>query len=217
MNRVVTDAGGGKEWTGAEEERLPLSALNQYSYCPRRCALIHVEGVFVDNAFTLEGTLLHEQADTAGYETAAGVRVVRALPLFCRRLGLTGKADIVEFRGGIAYPVDYKRGKRKTWANDDVQLCAQAFCLEEMFGKPVAAGAVYHAGSKRRREVKFSDSLRAMTERVITEVRNLISTQEIPPGHMKPQCAGCSLHEICLPELSKSSADQAVANLFRMD
>ena len=151
-----------------ELEPLPLSALNHLLYCERRCALIHIEGVFEENAFTLEGSLRHEAADTPGYETRSGVRAVRALPLYSRRLGLSGRADIVEFSrapGGreLPCPIDYKRGARRRWENDDVQLCAQALCLEEMLGVEVPRGAIFHAASKRRREVEFAPQLREAT------------------------------------------------------
>jgi CRISPR-associated exonuclease Cas4 len=199
----------------AFDEPLPLSALNHFCYCPRRCALIHVEGVFVENVYTIEGSQAHEQADTPGYETLAGVRVVRALPLFCRSLGLVGKADIVEFRSGIPYPVDYKRGKRKKWDNDDVQLCAQALCLEEMFGVPVMGGAIFHGASKRRRDVAFDAGLRRLTMETIARVRQMIEHRELPRGVLKPQCEGCSLHEACMPELTSELAAGASKDLFR--
>ena len=109
-------------------EQILLSAINQYLFCPRRCGLIHVDGVFQENAFTLEGSILHNKADTPGVENRPGVRIVRALPLYSRKLGLSGKADVVEFHkqpGGpeAPLPVDYKRGQRRKWANDDAQLC----------------------------------------------------------------------------------------------
>src|SRR5580700_5448013 len=148
-----------------EGEPLPVSALNHLLYCERRCALIHIEGVFVENAYTLEGRMAHEGADTPGYETAAGVRSVRALPLYSRRYDLSGRADIIEFHRKARdveqpYPVDYKRGKKSKWDNDDVQLCAQALCLEEMLDVEVPAGAIFHGASRRRREVIFTAGLR---------------------------------------------------------
>jgi CRISPR-associated exonuclease Cas4 len=132
----------------ADDELLPISALNHLLYCERRCALIHVEGIFVENVYTLEGALAHQAADNPGYQSEEGVRLVRALPLYSRTLGLVGKADIVEFRDEVPYPVDYKHGKRKKWVNDEVQLCAQALCLEEMLGVPVLRGAIFHARFK---------------------------------------------------------------------
>ncbi|MFN0167515.1 MAG: CRISPR-associated protein Cas4 [Bryobacteraceae bacterium] len=195
--------------TAEDDSMLPLSALNHLLYCERRCALIHIEGIFVENVYTLEGTLAHQAADTPGYESAAGVRIVRALPLYSRRFRLTGKADIVEFRGGIPYPVDYKRGKRKKWANDDVQLCAQALCLEEMLGVAVPRGAVFHAQSKRRREVDFATPLRTQTTAAIERLHGLIASRSTPRAELKPQCEGCSLREVCLPELATFQAGAA--------
>ncbi|HLJ18193.1 MAG TPA: CRISPR-associated protein Cas4 [Bryobacteraceae bacterium] len=190
-----------------DSEPLPVSALNQLLYCERRCALIHIEGVFAENAYTLEGRLAHDAADTPGYETAAGCRVVRALPLFSRKHNLSGRADIVEFRRqarGIdqPYPIDYKRGKKSKWTNDDVQLCAQALCLEEMLGLEVPAGAIFHARSRRRREVPFTAGLREITTAAIERLHELIQRGVVPEAQLMPKCEGCSLHEICLPELS---------------
>ena len=140
---------------------IPLSAINQYLYCPRRAALIHVEGTFSNNEHTVIGSQLHEHADVPGYEKAAGTEVLRALPVWSRRLGLSGKCDIVEvklkgpsklrtprfFPENInsLYPVEYKKGKRRKFDNDDAQLCAQALCLEEMFGMDIPRGAIFHA------------------------------------------------------------------------
>jgi len=199
---------------GDSDDLVPLSALNHYLYCERRCALIHVEGVFIDNAFTVEGQLHHQEADTPGYESQPGARVVRALPVYSHRLGLSGRADIVEFRGKTPFPVEYKRGKRKQWDNDDVQLCAQGLCLEEMFGVPVNKGAIFHAASRRRREVAFSPEIRELTIDTIQKVRRLISSQILPQARLKPQCEGCSLRPICMPELKSGALDRASRQLF---
>ena len=198
------------------DDEVLLSALNQYLYCDRRCALIHVEGIFTENAFTIEGNLQHEEADTPGYETQPGVRVVRALPVFSHRWRVKGKADIVEFRGRTPYPVEYKRGKRKQWENDDIQLCGQALCLEEMFSVDVPAGAVFHASSRRRREVVFSAGLRESTQATIEAVRELIRSQRVPAARLRPQCEGCSLRPECLPELDAGTAAQAARRLFEV-
>ena len=124
-----------------EIELIPLSALNQYAYCPRRCYLIHAEGEFVDNVHTLRGSHEHERVDQLQHEVSAGVRVEYSLPVWSQRLGLTGRCDVVEFHpDGSVYPVEYKHGKRKRWMNDDLQLAAQALCLEETLGQPVAKG-----------------------------------------------------------------------------
>jgi CRISPR-associated exonuclease Cas4 len=210
---------------------IPLSALNQFLFCPRRAALIHVEGIFVDNHHTLRGDIVHEHADVPGYEVAKGVTLLRALPVWSERLGLNGKCDIVEVElrssstnlkseisdlklGGIAAlrPVEFKLGKRRKWENDDVQLCAQALCLEEMFGIPIPRGAIFHADSKRRRDVEFTPELRARTEAAASELHALLHQCEIsnpksqiprmPPAVFKPACEECSLFQICLPKLT---------------
>jgi CRISPR-associated exonuclease Cas4 len=185
----------------------PLSAVNQYLYCPRRAYLIHAEGIFVDNEHTLLGDQAHEHVDFPGYEQRAGWTLLRALPLYSDRLGLSGKADLVEVRrapGGESIaelrPVEYKKGPKRRFDNDDAQLCAQAFCLEEMFGLGIEAGSIYHASSQKRRDVCFDELLRGKTRETITALRRLIETREMPPAELRPQCEGCSLHEICLPE-----------------
>ena len=196
---------------------IPLSALNHFLYCNRRAALIHVEGIFVDNQHTLQGNIVHEHADLPGYEFAKGVILLRALPVWSERLGLSGKCDIVEQHpGGALVPVEFKKGKRRQFDNDDVQLCAQALCLEEMFARPVERGAVFHAASKRRREVEFTAELRALTEQTAAEVHALLSSDSVPPAVLKPQCAECSLYEVCLPQLTSHppGLDRAMRRLF---
>jgi len=189
-----------------DADLIPISALNHFLFCPRRCALIHLEGVFEENRFTLEGSFAHERVDDAGLTEGAGVRVVRAMPLRCRRLGLSGKADLVELRkedGGLErpYPVDFKRGARRAHDNDDVQLCAQAFCLEEGLGVEVTEGAIFHHASRRRRKVAFTPTLRAKTEATALQVRALFSSRKLPQAVLRPACDGCSLREACMPEL----------------
>jgi CRISPR-associated exonuclease Cas4 len=179
-----------------------ISALNQYVFCPRRCALMHIEGVWSDNAHTVTGSLLHSHTDEPGYETDGDVVLLRGLPLYSTRYGIAGKADIVELRNGEPTPVEYKKGKRRQFDNDDVQLCAQAFCLEEMFACQVPAGYIYHAASRRRREVLFDWRLRAETEKTIESVRNLITEGRVPSAVLMPRCEGCSLRGVCLPELT---------------
>jgi CRISPR-associated exonuclease Cas4 len=186
-----------------------LSAINQYLYCPRRAFLIHVEGVFVDNEHTLLGDQAHEHVDFPGYEQRAGWTLLRALPLYSDKFGLSGKADLVEARrapDGEAIveirPVEYKKGPVRKYNNDDAQLCAQAFCLEEMFGLGIESGAIYHASSQKRRDVCFDGPLRIKTRETITALRQLIDAGEMPPAELRPQCEGCSLHETCLPEAS---------------
>jgi CRISPR-associated exonuclease Cas4 len=150
--------------------------------------------------------LLHEHTDSAGYETEKGVKLLRGLPLYSGRYGLSGRADIVEVRGGGVYaPVEYKKGKRRRFENDDVQLCAQGLCLEEMFGTAVARGFIYHATSRRRREVVFDEGLRVETCATIEAVRKLLREGVVPPARLLPRCDGCSLRGVCVPELTDTS------------
>ena len=193
-------------FAGRAPGTIPISALNQFLYCPRRAYLIHVEGIFVDNHHTILGNLAHEAVDHPGYEERAGWELLRALPLFSDQLGLTGKADLVEIQRDAsdriiaAHPVEYKKGPKRRFGNDEVQLCAQALCLEEMLGFSVTDGAIYHAASARRTEVSFDASLRTRTRDALVALLALVASRAIPRAEMKPQCEGCSLHEICLPE-----------------
>lgn len=201
-----------------EENLVPLSALNQFSYCPRRCYLIHAEGEFADNVHTLRGTHEHERVDRERHEVSAGVRVEYALPVWSRRLGLSGKCDAVEHHlDGTVYPVEYKHGKRRKWINDDLQLAAQALCLEEMLGVTILKGAIYHQQSRRRREVAIDDMLRHAVETAARDIRQLLARNQLPPPVDDPRrCPECSLRDICQPELARASGKLAAlrAELF---
>ena len=186
---------------------IPLSALNHYLFCSRRAVLIHGEGLFVQNAHTTLGNLTHEHTDLPGYEAAKGVVLLRALPVHSRRLGLSGKCDIVERRpDGSYYPVEYKKGRRRVYDNVDAQLCAQAMCLEEMLGTEIGQGAVFHAENKRRREVAFDVPLRRLVESAAAGLRALLEARTTPPAELLPRCEGCSLRALCLPELTNRVA-----------
>lgn len=183
-----------------EAEVVMISALQHHSYCPRQCALIHIEKVFDENLYTLRGRRVHERAHDSEGVMEDGVRVERGLSLFSERLGLIGKADVVEFRIGEApYPVEYKSGPRRGSSHDDIQLCAQAMCLEEMLECGVPRGAIYHYASRRRREVVFDDALRALTEETVHAVRRLLSTSTVPPPVADARCPKCSLFDACMP------------------
>src|SRR4051812_27370601 len=155
------------------DDLLPLSALQHLVFCERQFALIHVEGLWAENALTISGRQLHERADLPGEARGASVRVARALPLRCDRLRLAGKADIVEFHREVAddgtalwrpFPVEYKRGRPKPGGADEVQLCAQAVCLEEMLGVAVPFGALFYGKTRRRKPVEFTPGLRERVE-----------------------------------------------------
>ena len=185
-----------------QAEAFPLSLLNDYAFCPRRAGLKLIEGLRGDNEHTALGTLLHEHTDAPGYETENTVTLLRALPLFSNRYGLVGKADIVEMRDGKPTPVEYKKGKKRPFENDDIQLCAQGLCLEEMFSVEVPQGFIYHAASKRRRDVIFDGRLRTETVYVIECVRKMLAEGRVPPAVLLPHCEGCSLRGVCLPEIT---------------
>ena len=182
------------------DDYVMISALQHYAYCPRQCALIHIEQTFEENLFTLRGQRVHEKVNTPAHELIEGVRVDRALPLWSHQLGLTGIADVVEFLGnGTPYPVEYKAGSRKPREADDIQLCAQALCLEEMFQRPVPVGAIFHHASKRRRPVEFDDALRSRVIATTQQVRQLLKTHTMPPPVTDQRCQDCSLMDACLP------------------
>jgi CRISPR-associated exonuclease Cas4 len=187
-----------------EEDELlvPLSALQHYLFCPRQCALIHVEQQWAENRLTAEGRQLHDTVDQGGHQARAGVRLVRSLPLRCRRLGLTGVADVVEFRGpeGRPYPVEYKRGRPKAHRADEVQLCAQALCLEEMFTVSLTEAALFYGEKRRRTVVALDPALRTLTETTAAAVRAMIVAGRTPPPvYRAGPCGSCSLLELCRP------------------
>lgn len=189
---------------------IPISALQHWMYCPRQCALIHVEQVFADNVHTARGNAVHKLVDEPGYGLKRGVKVERSLPLWSDRIGLIGKADLVEFHpDGTVYPVEFKHGPRRKHAHDDIQVAAQALCLEEMLGKPVSKGAIYHASSRRRRDVEFDAYLRDLVERTTEAVRARIQSGILPPPVNDARCDQCSLKEICQPDVLDDRRAQA--------
>ena len=185
-----------------DDDLVAISALQHFSYCARQCALIHQEQSFAENLFTARGRAVHTLVDTAGYELRAGSRLERALPLVCRRLSLIGNADLVEFLpNGTPYPVEYKHGPRRQRMHDDLQLAAQALCLEEMTGHAVPRGAIYHASSHRRREVEIGPELRRSVEDAVQAVRIMLQSGALPPAVNDARCRECSLAELCQPVL----------------
>jgi CRISPR-associated exonuclease Cas4 len=209
-----------------ELEPISLSALQHWQYCPRQCGLIHLEQVFDENVHTLRGQAVHAKVDKPGVETAKGVRVERAMPLWHDELGLVGKADVVEFLpGGVPYPVEYKHGSRNKAADiaecDDIQLAAQAMCLEAMLGKVVAEGAIYYATSKRRRVVPITAALRAQVVQTAQAIRHMLALGKLPPAlgaeQAAKRCKACSLLERCQPQAVPANLAAARAALFNPD
>lgn len=195
------------------EDYLMISSLQHMAFCPRQCALIHMEQVWEENLYTLRGQRVHEKVNVPENELIEGVRVERAMPLWSHELGLTGIADVVEFlTDGTPYPVEYKVGAKKVREADDIQLCAQALCLEEMLDRPVPQGAIFHHASRRRREVVFDEALRSLVLTTIDDLRTLFSQATMPPPVADNRCPDCSLLEACLPYTLQDFAHNARCN-----
>ncbi len=231
----------------ADEDLIPISALQHHLFCPRQCALIHIDGLWAENRLTAEGRLLHERSDTPGRRTVRPgasatrtqspdhpenkadprppnpnppasptppippplpfkIRTVRALPLVCRHLGLSGKADQVEIPldrhshpAGPPRPVEHKRGQPKRLDHDRVQVAAQAICLEEMFGIPIPEGELFYHAVRRRETVLIDAHLRTLVERITEEIRANINANRVPLAEKQKKCQSCSLLNLCMP------------------
>jgi CRISPR-associated exonuclease Cas4 len=219
----------------AEEDLLPLSALQHLLFCERQAALIHIERIWKDNPLTVEGSHLHERTDAGESESRGDVRIARGLPLRNLRLGLSGKADVVELHrvpgspspsaSGIPladapglwrpFPVEYKRGKPKEHRADEVQLCAQALCLEEMLGVAVPSGALFYAQLRRRLEIPFDRELRRLTEETAAALHRLFASGKTPKAVREPKCVHCSLFDVCLPESATRSGRLYLSQFLR--
>jgi len=196
-----------------QNQPIPISALNHFSYCPRRAYLIHVEREFVENEHTVAGSHEHARADSEASIFRDGVRTAFGLPVASLRLGLTGRCDSVEFhdQGARVVPVERKHGKRKAWDNDDLQLAAQAVCLEEMLGVVISQAAIFHTQTARRRDVHINLELRAQLESAVDALRVLLKSTRLPePTPHLQRCGQCSLISVCQPELSRSRGRAAL-------
>lgn len=185
-----------------------LSALQHIVFCERQCALIHIEQLWTENLFTAEGKIMHEKADSNQYESRRNVRIDYSVPMRSLRLGLIGKADVVEFHrmedgSWMPFPVEYKRGKPKMDDCDRVQLCAQAICLEEMLTVEIPRGALFYGRTRRREEVVFDEDLRLETENAAKKVHDLIESGVTPKPEYGKKCKKCSLFDLCLPNVGK--------------
>ncbi len=198
-----------------EEDYIQLSSIQHYVFCPRQCALIHVEGIWSENRLTAIGKILHEKVDSGEDETRGEKHITRGLNIFSRRLGLSGRADVVEFTESgekiVPYPVEYKAGKPKMDMSDTAQLCAQALCLEEMLGVPVREAAIFYGKPRKRLAVEISDNLRRSTEEVILNIHRMIREREVPKAKYNPKCESCSLVDQCMP----GTADRKVKNYIQ--
>ncbi|WPD18301.1 CRISPR-associated protein Cas4 [Thermaerobacter composti] len=192
---------------------LPISMLNQWAYCPRRFYYMYVLGEMEHNAPVLEGMLQHERVHAGGVESEGEARVHRRVYVWSDRLRIAGFADLVEVRGGVLLPVEYKHGRMGRWLNDHIQLCAQAMCLEERTGRPVPRGAVFYWGSRRRQVVELDAKLRARTEAAIVQARALAESGALPPPLThRAKCRDCSLEPVCLPREVRRLREEAAGH-----
>lgn len=188
-----------------DEELVPISALTHYVYCPRRCALVHIEQIWTENRFTAEGRIMHEHVHEEGDESRGNVRIERGASLRSLRLGLIGKADVVEYHRQAdgtwqAFPVEHKRGKPKIDHSDKIQLCAQAICLEEMLNASIPAGALFYGKTRRRLDVEFDEALRQETQNIAQKTHDLIDAGITPAPVYAKRCESCSLIAECMPK-----------------
>jgi len=196
----------------AEDEYVSLSALQHYTFCPRQCALIHTEQLWEENALTTFGKIEHKRVDTAPDSILGGILTARSVRLVCHRLGIRGVADVVEYRDDAqeqcVMPVEYKHGRPAGQGHeaDSIQLCAQAFCLEEMRRRHIPCGCLYYHGIRRRVEVPLDSGLRERTCQAIFETRQLLQSRALPQAARKKACDACSLADICLPASASRSA-----------
>jgi CRISPR-associated exonuclease Cas4 len=206
----------------SEDDLLPISGLQHLQFCERQWGLIHIEQQWEENRLTSEGRILHDRVHESGTEARPGVVIARGLRLRSLRLGLTGQADVVEFHGsetGVELPgrkgrwrplpVEYKRGKPKADSSDEVQLCAQTLCLEEMFGAVIDSGALFYGTTRRRTEVRFDAALRERTEALTRRMHHLYSAGVTPPTVYSKKCDNCSLYNRCLPRTVSKPATVA--------
>lgn len=179
---------------------IPIAALNQYVYCPHRCWRMFCAGEFTDNHYTIEGTSLHTRVHTLGEGHSEETWQIRAIWLKSESYQLIGKSDLIEEVDGHFYPIEYKRGRKGEWDNDEMQVTAQALCLEDMTGEKVTQGYVYYAESHQRQLVEITAELRAATLATIQAVNTLLETGKMPPAVYTKRCSGCSLQSQCLPQ-----------------
>jgi CRISPR-associated exonuclease Cas4 len=192
-----------------EEEFLPLSGLQHYLFCPRQCALIHLEQEWHENRLTAEGRVMHQKAHDGPDESRPGIRITRGMAVSSALLGLSGQCDVVEFHGdGSVVPVEYKRGTPKAHRADEIQLCAQAIALEEMLGMPessIREGRIFYGKHRRRHAVICDEELRMLTLKIACAFHRMIASRKTPPPvYAKEKCDNCSLAEVCNPEACSS-------------
>lgn len=185
-----------------EAELLPLSALQHLVFCERQCALIHIEQAWVENQFTAEGRALHERTHSRERENRNDKHTERGMPIRSLELGIAGMADVIEYnKNHLPYPVEYKRGRPKAKNMDEIQLCAEAMCIEEMLDVHVKEGALFYGKTRRRKTVAFTEDLRNQTVRAAGRLHELIASGITPPPVYTEKCKRCSFLDVCKPKL----------------
>lgn len=206
----------------SEEDYLQLSGIQHFAFCRRQWALIHIENQWAENERTVDGIIMHEKAHSGDAESRGDVVIMRALRVFSATLGVSGECDVVEFNrnaDGISlnghdglwqpYPVEYKRGKPKEHNADEMQLCAQAMCLEEMLCCRIPEGALFYGEPRRRTPVIFTEELRQRVSDCLSEMHDLMQRGYTPKVKPQKGCTACSLRELCLPKLMKTRSVSA--------
>ncbi len=203
-----------------DERLIPLSALQHYVFCKRQCALIHNEQVWADNYLTAQGNELHERVDHGAPETRKNIRFERAVKVAAPQIGITGTLDLLEFhtKERLYIPVEYKRGRPKKDDCDRVQLCAQAFCIEEMTNQKVTIGSLWYWQTRKRLNIEIDESLRQTTFFIIQSVKELFKSGETPKPVLTKSCDACSLNNLCFPSLfNQDKSTKYLQSLYCMD
>lgn len=204
-----------------EDDFQPISALQHLAFCERQWGLIHIERIWLENVLTMEGRHLHEKVHEEETENRGDLRTARSLRLRSTRLGLTGQADVVEFKNEgddniLVTPVEFKRGKPKIDSCDEIQLCAQALCLEEMLNTKISEGYFFYGKPRRRHRVEFTVELRNKTEDLTKRLHQLFLQNQTPIAKYEKKCDSCSLFEICMPKITQGkSVKRYLSNFFR--
>lgn len=198
-----------------EDEYLLISGIQHFVFCRRQWALIHIEQLWSENFFTIDGQIKHSKVDDSNIaEIKNNIRIIRSMPVVSHELKVQGKCDVVELKPDIngfyfskydkkynVYPIEYKRGKTKADESDIMQLLAQAMCLEEMLGLKIEEGACFYFETRRREQVIFTDDLRNRLIDIIREMNNYYNRRYTPKVKKTKKCGSCSLKDLCLPEL----------------
>ena len=200
-----------------EEDYLMLSGIQHFAFCRRQWAMIHIEQQWEENYRTAAGELMHKKAhDEGSIEKRGELLIIRGLRIASHELGLSGQCDVVEFHqreDGVTLfgydgkwnpvPIEYKHGSPKENNADELQLCAQAICLEEMFQTAIPDGFLYYGENRRRSHVEFTESLRGEVKKISAEMHQLFQKGYTPKARYTKQCKACSLENLCIPKLQK--------------